>query len=171
MPSCLRENIRGLSQTSMKMENDNYYGIYGMAWITHNQCMDDRPQCFYCGISGTVCTVEHCTVNYIANAKAVSILIVRWALWRDSGITEGVPRGDRSPTYAWGLFRLESSALFLPWWWCKIMALKKFPSRIEPRSISSNTSALTFIFENANHYWDKLSDTLRIQHWYGEISE
>jgi hypothetical protein len=32
----------------------------------------------------------------------------------------------RSPTYAFGLFRLESSTLFLPWWWFKIMALKKF---------------------------------------------
>ncbi len=48
--------------------------MYGV-WITHYiQSMDDRPQHFYCGISGTVCTVEYCTVDSIANAN-VSILV------------------------------------------------------------------------------------------------
>jgi hypothetical protein len=40
--------------------------------------MDDRPQHFYCGISGTVCTVRwsivRLSVDSIANAK-VSILV------------------------------------------------------------------------------------------------
>ncbi len=31
--------------------------------------MDDRPQYFYWGISGTVCTVEYSTVDSTVNAK------------------------------------------------------------------------------------------------------
>jgi hypothetical protein len=73
---------------------------YGV-WITRIQCMDDRPQHLYCGISGTVCTMEYCTVDSIAHAK-VSILVRPTydgcediqVLWRES--LEGI----RNPTYA-----------------------------------------------------------------------
>ncbi len=55
--------------------------------------MDDRPQHFYLGISGTVCTVEYCTVDYIANAKVSHLVRPVSAFRRDPGTTEGVPRG------------------------------------------------------------------------------
>ena len=86
---------------------------YGV-WITQNQCMDDRSHHSYCGNSETVCTVEYCTVDFMANAN-VSILVRPMSVLKRSryyGVS--FSRGSHSIESAWELFRIESSTLFRP---------------------------------------------------------
>ena len=64
---------------------------------------------------------------------------------RDPGSTEGLPSGFAVQRTLWGSFRLESSILYLPWLWCKIMAFKKFSSE-------NRTRIFMFQEKRSNHY-------------------
>ena len=107
--------------------------------------MDDRGHnIFYCGISGTVCTVGYCTVDSIANAK-VSILDRPMSVVKRSRYYGG------SPSRGFAVQRtLEdySSSNLKPCFFhdgdVKSWPSRNSPSRIEPGSMGSKTSALTF---------------------------
>ena len=107
--------------------------------------MDNRPQHFYCGVSGTVCTVEYCTVDYIANAK-VSILVRQMSVVERSRYYGGSPsRGfvvqrmleDYSGSNLQSCFFHDGDV--------KSWSSRNSLSRIDPGHVGSKTSTLTFI--------------------------
>jgi len=117
------------------------YGVY----ITHIQCMDDRPQHFYCGISGTVCTVEYCTLDSIANAK-VSILVRPMSVVNRSRYYGGSPsRGFVVQRTLEDYYGSNLQPCFIHDGDVNLWPSRNSPSRIEPGSVGSKTRALTFI--------------------------
>ena len=90
-----------------------------------------------------VCTVKYCTVDSITNTN-LSISIRPMSRVERSGYCGGSPIRIRCPTYAWGLFRLESSILYLPRLWCKILARKTSSSEDRAR-------VYRFEHERSNH--------------------
>ncbi len=117
---------------------------YGMDF-THTRCMDDRPQHFYWGISRTVCTVEYCTVDSIANAK-VSILVCPMSAFEEIQALRREFLGHSQPNERFENYS-GSKLLFFFFHDCDV---KSCPSRnslarIELGSLGSKTSALTII--------------------------
>jgi len=127
--------------SGMKIPKSMEYGV----WITHIQCMDDMPQYFYRGISGTVCTVEYWTVDYIANVKA-SILARPMSVVKRSRYYGGsLSRGFAFQRTLEDFFGSNLQPCFFHDGDVKSWPSRNSLSRIEPGSIVFKTSDITFI--------------------------